>query len=339
MAAVKLAPASGKVTGTHNNIPLLVIPSAIANIGTLTTAEANSVRFYVDSEYVVEIPRQVVNANEIHYKSGASFSSSTDTWMDWDGIRADYAATDTYGRNAVWSDYESVLHLSESSGDAIDSAGKGDFTSTNVTYNVTGQIGDGYNIGSVKYLTRANLGMVVNNTKNVTLQGWTKVSTGASLGSPAGFISLASGSLSSTWNMYLGANPDNLEVFTRQSGLSVRATSSVNAKSGNMDMLHGIRSYTTLTQRVYKNGTQIASASLATSASPENTTPAIIVGYFRVFSDVWVGDIDEIRIRLSELSADWIATEYQNQNNNGAFWVATPINTGTVKLGFWFWYL
>jgi hypothetical protein len=38
--------------------------------------------------------------------------------------------------------------------------------------------------------------------------------------------------------------------------------------------------------------------------------------------------IDEFRIAKTALSADCITTEYNNQNDNGAFWVATDVGGG-----------
>ena len=110
MAVYKISPASGKVTGTSSNMPLLLIPSATA-IGTLTTAEANSIRIYSDVGLTTELAREVVSADEIHFKA-SSVSSSSEFWVDIDGVRSDYAVTDTYGRNAVWSDYAAVYHYS-----------------------------------------------------------------------------------------------------------------------------------------------------------------------------------------------------------------------------------
>jgi len=68
--------------------------------------------------------------------------------------------------------------------------------------------------------------------------------------------------------------------------------------------------------RLYKNGSLVAgpkSASPATSANPG--------GWIGSFSGIqsFNGDIDEVRISNTNRSADWIQTEYNNQNSPGTF--------------------
>ena len=68
--------------------------------------------------------------------------------------------------------------------------------------------------------------------------------------------------------------------------------------------------------RLYKNGSLVAgptSASPATSASPG--------GWIGSFSGAqfFNGDIDEVRISNTNRGADWIQTEYNNQNSPGTF--------------------
>jgi hypothetical protein len=45
----------------------------------------------------------------------------------------------------------------------------------------------------------------------------------------------------------------------------------------------------------------------------------------------WDGLLGEIRIIANTLSADWITTEHNNQNDNAAFWVATEVETVTAS--------
>jgi Concanavalin A-like lectin/glucanases superfamily len=68
--------------------------------------------------------------------------------------------------------------------------------------------------------------------------------------------------------------------------------------------------------RLYKNGSLVAgpkSASPATSANPG--------GWIGSFSGTqfFNGDIDEVRISNTNRGADWIRTEYNNQNSPGTF--------------------
>ena len=332
MAFKQIPVSASAISGSHSDFPVYINPSVMAGWGSLTQAETDSLRFYADEAKTVELARECVSPTEIHVKVG-TLSDSTTIYADYDGIRSDYAVGDTYGRNAVWGDYESVLHLNESSGDAIDSAGNGDFSVTDVVTGAVGKIGDGYNVDSSSaVLLRSNLGMVVDNTKDVTVQGWTKVSTSASLSNFPGFITLGPGG-SSDWNFYMGANNSlNLSVYTRRANTSVFTASSVPVRSGTMDFLHGVRRYSNGTQAMYKNGSQIVSGGLGGSQNPANTSPTIAVGYWRNSIDTWRGEIDEVRIRLTGISDAQISTEYNNQNDVASFW-GTVTDVGEPEPG------
>ena len=139
MAFKKLSIASGKASGTNINMPLLVIPSEITNLGTLTLAEAQSSRFYSDEAKTTELAREIVSADEIHVKV-PSVTTSTTIYIDYDGVRSDYATDATYGTENVWSDYAYVSH----DGGLTDSTGNGgDGTAFGTPTIVTGKIGNG----------------------------------------------------------------------------------------------------------------------------------------------------------------------------------------------------
>jgi hypothetical protein len=139
MATFKLTPDTGQVSGTHTNMPLVVIPSDITNFPSLTSAEAESIRFYSDASLSTELPREVVSADEIHVKV-SSVSSSTEIWADYDGIRSDYGVTDPYGRNAAWSVFGHIYHMD----DGKDSTGNSNaIMNGSLPTEVSAKIGDG----------------------------------------------------------------------------------------------------------------------------------------------------------------------------------------------------
>jgi hypothetical protein len=334
MAAVKLAPASGKVTGTHNNIPLLVIPSAVTNVGTLTTAEANSVRFYADSAYVVELAREVVGADELHYKTGSSYSSSSESWMDWDGVRSDYAAGDTYGRNAVWSDYGGVYHLND-----LNDSTSGGFNLTNVN-SVTftgGKIGDNATAGTPNTNKRLHYTLTGNpygiaSSDAFTMTAWMKANT--TITSSPAFRKPFSLSIRTNSVYY-----QLLELWNSGTPTLTFGRTRYGSTEGNVTITHTMSTsvfakYTL----VYDGSNVIGYLNGSSQGSVAHTGNGITwsaqqsgLGIFATVVDLngWSPtQADEVRVRKFTASADWEATEYQNQNDNGAFWVATPVGGG-----------
>ena len=85
------------------------------------------------SDGETELAREV-QSGQIYWKVAGTLSSSVDTdfyiYYD-DGTKSDYAVTATYGRNNVWTSYDAVFHLEESAagtgtaGVYIDSTGNG----------------------------------------------------------------------------------------------------------------------------------------------------------------------------------------------------------------------
>ena len=135
-------------SGSHTNFPVLLtednFPSEIFDADGSNPAQngGGDLRFSSDSAGTTQLPVEVVSfvtdndpANgtaEIWVKV-ASVSTSADTtiyvWYNTAGTESQPAVTDTYGRNAVWSDYQAVYHLDDDpSGSApqlLDSTGNG----------------------------------------------------------------------------------------------------------------------------------------------------------------------------------------------------------------------
>ena len=97
-AGFKLATVnSARVPSTQTNFPAYV---DLSRLGITTLAEAQSVRVYADSSKTTEWAREIVSATEMHVKV-PSLTSTVTMYVDYDGVRSDYAVTDTFGRNAV----------------------------------------------------------------------------------------------------------------------------------------------------------------------------------------------------------------------------------------------
>jgi len=143
---------SGDVPATLTNYPTYV---DLSRLGITTLAEAQSVRVYADSGKSTEWAREIVSATEMHVLV-PSLTSSTEIFVDWDGVRSDYAVGATYGRNAVWVDYVGVWHLEDLTS-IVDSTGNGLTLTNDGASEVTAKIGKGgeFNKAQADQLSRS----------------------------------------------------------------------------------------------------------------------------------------------------------------------------------------
>lgn len=111
------------------------------------TNAGRDLRFYSDSALTTELAVDIVDVDtsaetgEVHVKI-PSLTTSTKIYATVDGTSGEVRSTDTYGSEAVWSDYAGVWHLNEASGGASDSTSNANnLTDNNGVGSGTGQIG------------------------------------------------------------------------------------------------------------------------------------------------------------------------------------------------------
>jgi hypothetical protein len=110
------------VNGTHTNFPVLITEDNIpSSVWALANVNGSDIRFSDNENGSIELAREIVswnnvtNKTEIWVKVNLTDATNKVIWMWYDYNDAtDYAPSDTYGRNNVWSDYYFVHHLEES---------------------------------------------------------------------------------------------------------------------------------------------------------------------------------------------------------------------------------
>jgi hypothetical protein len=291
-----------KVPSTQTNFPAYV---DLSRLGITTQVEADSVRVYSDSGKTTELAREIVSVSEMHVKI-PSLTSTTTIYVDWDGSRSDYAVTDTYGRNAVWSDYEWVSHMFDATTSTVTDATGGGLTGTKTSANnpleETGQIGKGQTVSSDRIDTSS---VPMTATDNWTIQAWLKPnSTGnfyAIIHNGANANGYALAMNASKWALLMASKSWN--------------QSSTSVTTGSWAHVVGIRNSGTIS--MYINGN--ADSVLYDNIGPNTPTTLLRMGV-ATFNTAYAGGIDEVRLRASVLSADWITTEYNNQSDESTFW-------------------
>ena len=225
----------------------------------------------------------------------------------------DKALTDIYGRDAVWSDYEGVWHLN----DLIDSSGNYDLTAINAPTTTPGQIGDGYSFnGTTQYLE--NTSIVAPAGHPVSLQCWGASNSLSALQGAVSLLDSADGS--GQVSLYFAGNiSDHLLALERDTGTSLRFTDGGPSYTVGEWMAGTAVFAGTADRKMFVNGgaAGVSTSSLGNHFSSLNT---LRIGNSRTSSQFYFdGDIDEVRWINSDLSADWIATEYANQNDPATF--------------------
>lgn len=308
------------VPATQTDFPTYV---DLSRLGITTLAEAESVRVYADEAKTTEWAREIVSATEMHVKV-PSLTSTVDMYVDWDGVRADYAVGDTYGRNAVWSAYIGVWHMQEASGSITDSTGNsltGAALGTPV-YEQTGPFGyaitlDGASDEGFEVTYNAVLGF----TAGYTMQAWYKPNSPETDASVGGLM--GRGFSGTTVPYQFGYDNTFSGRFTAGSYSGSWTYNTLNGTALTNGVWYQLAAtYNGTNSYVYKDATSIHTLA-RTLALPTNTRNFGIgrrVDWSSGASMGSTGDYREVRLASSAVSTNWLTTEYNNQSDEAGFW-------------------
>lgn len=280
-----------------------------------------------------ELAREVVfcdttsKKGELHIKADLSSTIDTVIIIDADGLRSDYAATDTFGSKAVWSNgYLSVFHLQEAvnntSNGYKDSVGTGNGTGTSMALPaVDGQLqGKAQQFDGVADYIAFNALLTLSNT--ATLSIWTN---GINFKSYGGILASRSSGFQALSNSL-----QKIAAFSWDGG-----SDEYNAGAATFGQIESVWQYQaviitpTVATRFLDNSSYLVSKAYA-KHSPNA---------WRIGSDsldlpgrAWQGYMDEARISSVSRSKEWILTEYNNQSNPLSFYTP-PLDVFVKKSG------
>jgi len=269
-----------------------------------------------------ELPREVVSVDtasstgELHFKADNVSSTADTSFYIYYGntSTSNYAAGDTYGRNAVWSEYEAVHHMGnnpagtapqivDSTGNGYNLTSAGSMTSDDL---VSASLGKGIDFDGVD--DRFIIPLLIL-SGDWTVSSWINVSPNYT-------------------NMSLIGENDN----TKSLRINQWQSANVGITAGS-DLDYGYATpYDTDAHLVWRNDSvNVENDSLYNGVKTGNTLSNDISFDIREVGNVesqwpvnsWVdGTISELRFSLSKLSDNWIATEYKNQNSPSTFYAA-----------------
>lgn len=285
------------------------------------------------SDMTTEIAREVVfydaatDTGELHFKAPTvNGSSNTDFYIYYGNPGAsDYAATDTYGRNAVWSVYDAVYHFGGTSLATTDSKGTYNLTAVNTPTGTAGKLaGQGSNHVSASSQYYYNNLSTAYGTSAKSMSMWFKTST---TGQSQGIWSKRVGTDYMQACIFLASDTGGTagqQVAGSDVGVGIvqrSAISPLGYADGNWHLAHYVRD--SVSTRVYVDGVL---RNTATASIPNNTNTALhFIGGLNDGSSpiggfYMNGQLDEGRLYSGALSNDWIDAEYSNQNAPTTFY-------------------
>lgn len=286
-----------------------------------------------------ELPFELVDIDtgaetgELHFKADSlSSTSDTDFYIYYGNSGASaYASTDTYGSENVWTNgYEAVYHFANtptgSAGDITDSTGNNDGTSAGGMDSgdmTTGRMGGGYDFGGGSAYELVFPDLVGGNTA-VTVSYWLLNPTYAVDG--RAFSSGDNANNMMAWPDNAGSGHFDCAI----NGTGNRAVGTLNPSG----WVNHTCTWNGSTIQNYVNSTPDGSDTL--SGGSINTDTENRFG--RDDSGEPLTDIaDELRIMNVAASAEWVSTEYNNQNSPATFYTASASEGAPdlLEIGTW----
>ena len=256
-----------------------------------------------------------------------------DIYVDWDGVRSDYAVTATYGRNAVWTDYAGVWHMQASSGSFVDSTGNGNSaTNTGTLPNqVAGKIGKAQDYNGTSDKSTVAGDSTFDFSSGYTLSFWANAdSFGNSSSSPS--TAIGSGFVSGKYQFMIGNwrdwGPNNWGGGFYDGEWRTVSLDSFPATS---TWFQTHMTYDNSSLKFFVDGANEDTLSYTGTISTDN--PDIGFGCFLQGNGGRLFDsrLEEIRIKITADTANWITTEHNNQNAESTFWGTwTDVSTATT---------
>jgi len=316
-----------KVPGDLTDYVGLIVPDGSAGYSALYALcleSGGDIRLF-KSDDTTELAREIVTfsvsaeTGEIHYKYSGTLSSSVDTDIHVyaDGSSSDYAVTATYGRNAVWADYEAVYHLDS---DGTDSTGNGyGLTNKNSVAFPAGKIGGGSNAGTGNDTANAVA------TKSLYMQGSSPLKSYWSAGFTVSY-----------WR-YINDLDGIWDISFEDSASGAVRSSDTGGFSGIGD--YGTLSVETWYHQVLRKSSnnwslRLDGVQVDTHSGGHATTSGRDGLVLHAHDESQTGRegsntrLDEFRVTGEILSDNWITAEYNNQNSYSTFYSVAAVAGG-----------
>lgn len=322
---------SSYVDGNLTDFPVYVDLSDLPS-DFWTTTNCTDIRVFKDGGST-EVPREIVSCTdngssgtgELHFLADGTLSSSATTTFEihYDGSSSDYAASATYGSENVWSDYRFVSH----DGGAHDSTANAHDPDTTTGATVSsGKIGDKTSFTESGYY-KYNDDSEHDFDGDLEISLWALTETLTTGGREVVEKQKVG---DDEFYQLRGAGANGGHTYYRGqfdgTGAQGSAQTTTGLDDGNWHYIVVQRDAGTASY-AYSDG-DLDDTGTAPPGSMANSGDLYIASYSANPSNGWEGDVDEIRLTDTIHSADWISTEYNNQNSPDTFYWISGEQTG-----------
>lgn len=335
----------------QTNFPVFVdLANMASGFFTHVLSDGGDIRVTTSDE-VTEVARQVVaistggSTGELWVNiPTVATATNTDFYVYYGNAGAtEPAANATYGSQNTWNaNFKGVWHYQETSGTTLSDATAQGNTLTKLAATTpnpaTGKIGGGqdFESGTGDYANRTSAPIVVTSAYTVetwlNLESLTASRTVVSEGCTGGGCVGPSGG-SPTWFIKINSSGKFLITCKNDSDVGEDSTASTTVLStSTWYHLVATRSGTTLAwylngaadlSQTHTMGSYANTARMAGGAVDRNTTITLSFD----------GILDELRMNNIARSADWIATEYNNQSSSSTFYTVGAETTAAGVIG------
>jgi hypothetical protein len=297
------------------------------NGGRVASASGYDIYFYSDAALTTRLAaeRVVWNASTGEFEAWVkipvlSHTADTVIYLAFGdaSVSTDPNADATYGKAGTWSNgFVGVYHFGDGASLSVaDSSGNGfDLTTVGALTAVAGQVEGG--VGS--FGTGKHLSVPAGMTRlsgHLSVSAWIK---------PTALTN--TGAVLSDWSS------SHRDWYLISAGSQIRCLVGNGSNSQDADLIAGTTSTTAwklyhfdingTTHKLYENGSQVATQTGSFSGGV--TTNTRNIGDDDTTSTPYQGSLDEVRFSNTNRSADWYATEYNNQSSPATFYTITFI--------------
>lgn len=288
-------------------------------------------------------------SGELHFMADALATTSTSTFYIYYGnaTATAYAVTDTYGRNNVWTQYNAIYHLNESSGTRTNSTGGTNLSVAGSISGTTGKIGTGSdaNTGGTNYLYGED-GSTFDITANLMMSAWVQIQTQPALNTERFLIGKDTGGANQ--RSYLMNYNDSAGTKQLRQGVTKSGTYSTNAVYSQITNSMATSTWyklrttfatsSTNTTKItyYVDGDNKGNGSMLVNTGTPNSifnskTRFYVGRYGSSTAEAIDAVFDEIRLSTNLFSQAFEWTEYNNQSSTSTFFYIGPEETNATS--------
>lgn len=330
-----------KVSGSsdHTDIPLLIADGNLSSgVYAGLQSDGRDLRITTDLAGTTEIPFEIVSINTATEKAEIwakvptlSYNSNTSLYIWYGNASAvAYDANAPFGAYSVWTNYDRVHHFDTL---VTDYSGNGKTLTNNggVAQDTSSKINDGTDYGtsnSSKYFTYNT--MPATGSTSAVVQFWVKSSQTTT--GDCYHVGWDNGSAHALIFQLNGVSGGDLRVYWSGGLYSLYATTTMNDGAWHQ-VTYTYAGGTSGAMALYIDGDLEDSTTGTGNLDNQATGTAEFIGRRSASAVNYLSaKTDELRTIYggTNPSADWIATEYNNQNAPSTFWVSVTATAGTL---------